>query len=87
MQWAGKSGIAFDTIAGGGSGIASGTMREGKNMRQSDSQVVANLRRELGEKIAHASDEAIAKAWKEFSGSNEYPDMTLFPLWIEEAKP
>lgn len=53
-------------------------------LTQGDKNCVTNLRAQLGECIAHHSDEAIAKAWWNFSLSDEYPDMDKFPAWIEE---
>jgi len=54
-------------------------------MTQGEANIVRNLRAQCGEAIAKYSDEAIAKAWREFSCSDEYPDMEKFPLWIEEG--
>lgn len=50
-----------------------------------DQNIVDNLRRQYGEKIVHYTDLTIAKAWREFSQSDEYPDRdeTIFPEWCE----
>lgn len=54
-------------------------------MTPGDRNVVDNLRREYGQKIEQWSDEIIAKTWREFSQSDEYPDkdQKFFPLWCE----
>lgn len=58
---------------------------------RADQSIVANLRREYGDKIKDYSDELIAEAWKQFSQSNEYPDTNQerFPDWcvMVEANP
>lgn len=48
-----------------------------------DKQVVYNLRQQLGDELAKYSDEAIAEAWRNFSMSEDYPDIDKFLLWLE----
>ena len=50
-----------------------------------DASIVDNLRRIYGYKLDMFSSEVIAKAWRNFSLSDEYPDKdeTIFPLWCE----
>lgn len=55
-------------------------------MTQGDKNVVYNLRNDpkVKDRLAKHTDEAIAKAWRDFSLSDEYPDMEKFPDWIME---
>jgi hypothetical protein len=55
-------------------------------MKDSDKQVVANLRRLYGKAVEKYTDEKLAETWWIFSGSDEYPDdddLSRFPLWLE----
>lgn len=48
-----------------------------------DANCVSNLRYQLKEKLEPFSDEQIAKAWRNFSQSDEYPNLETFVEWIE----
>lgn len=56
-------------------------------LTQGDRNVIANLRGSYGDSLSIYSDETIAKAWREFSNSEDYPQRdsnpNLFLEWVE----
>lgn len=59
-------------------------------LTQGDKNVVANLRQQYGDKLSGFTDEQVAKAWREYSLSDEYIDRhtkpELFIEWAQMAK-
>lgn len=51
-------------------------------LTQGDKNVVSNLRGKYPTELATFSDETVAKAWRNFSQSEEYPDGP-FPEWAQ----
>lgn len=52
------------------------------NLSQGDKNVVYNIRYKHGEKVRQYSDEHIAKVWRLFSGSEDYPNEEAFLEWL-----
>ena len=53
-------------------------------MTVGDENVVKNLRFKHGDKVAQYSDIVLAVAWREFSGSDDYPDEEKFlKNWLD----
>lgn len=51
-------------------------------MTAGDRNVVNNIRYKHGDAVKTYPDEHIAKTWREFSGSDEYPDEDKFLEWL-----
>jgi hypothetical protein len=51
-------------------------------MTHSDAQVVYNLRHKFKDRIKTHSDSDIAESWREFSGSEDYPDEEKYLDWL-----
>lgn len=47
-----------------------------------DKSVVYNIRHKHGKTVEAYTDEHIAKTWREFSQSDEYPDEDKFLEWL-----
>lgn len=53
-------------------------------MNHGDKVIVDNLRRSRGDELQPYSDEQVAKAYREFSLSEDYPDESKLINWIGE---
>lgn len=55
-------------------------------MTPGDVNVVSNLRYQLKEAVAIYTDKQLADAWRNFSQSEDYPEMEKFIDWIEPTE-
>lgn len=53
-------------------------------MTRGDQNVVFNIRFQYGEKVIRYTDEHIAKVWRVFSQSEDYPNEDKFLEWLSD---